>query len=45
MSISGQNLFRFLSVGAATFILAAALNYVIDPLQLFRPAVLYPARY
>lgn len=38
-------LLKFLSTSAAIILMAAALNYVVDPLQLFRPARLFPAMY
>ena len=45
MSVSSKNLFRFLCATAAIILMAAALNFVVDPLQLFRPARLFPAMY
>jgi hypothetical protein len=45
MSVTSKNLWRFLCAAAATILLAAALNFVVDPLQLFRPARLFPAMY
>jgi len=45
MSIPAKNLWRFLCATAAIILLAAALNFVVDPLQLFRPARLFPAMY
>lgn len=45
MSVSSKNLYRFLCATAAILLLAAALNFVVDPLQLFRPARLFPAMY
>src|SRR3954471_1737744 len=45
MSISAKNLFRFLCAAAAIILMAAALNFAVDPLQLFRPARLFPAMY
>ena len=40
-----KNLIRFLGVSAVIILMAAALNYVVDPLQLFRRASLFPAMY
>jgi hypothetical protein len=45
MSVSLKNLFRFLSASAAIVLMAAALNFVVDPLQYFRPARLFAAMY
>jgi hypothetical protein len=45
MSVSSKNLWQFLCSAAAILLLAAALNYVVDPLQLLRPARLFPAMY
>ena len=45
MSVSSKNLWWFLCATAAIILLAAALNFVVDPLQLFRPARLFPAMY
>jgi len=45
MSVTSKNLFRFLCATAAIVLMAAALNFVVDPLQLFRPARLFPAMY
>jgi hypothetical protein len=45
MGAAAKNLWRFLGAAAAMLLLAAALNYVVDPLQLFRPARLFPAMY
>ncbi len=44
MSIAAKDLLRFLCVSAAIMLMAAALNFAVDPLQLFRPARL-PAMY
>jgi hypothetical protein len=41
MSASASNLLRFIGAGVASIILAAALTFVVDPLQLFRPARFY----
>jgi hypothetical protein len=38
-------LLKFLAASALIMLMAAALNYVVDPLQLFRPARLFPAMY
>jgi hypothetical protein len=45
MSMASKNLWRFLCATAAIVLSAAALNFVVDPLQLFRPARLFPAMY
>ena len=45
MSVTSKNLFRFLCAVAAIILMAAALNFAVDPLQLFRPARLFPAMY
>src|SRR3954464_11743486 len=45
MSVTSKNLFRFLCAAAAIILMAAALNFAVDPLQLFRPARLFPAAY
>src|SRR5436190_23738724 len=45
MSVSSKNLCRFLCAAAVIILMAASLNFVVDPLQLFRPARLFPAMY
>jgi hypothetical protein len=45
MSKPAKNLLRFLSASALIIITAAALNFVIDPLQLLRPARIFAAMY
>src|SRR6266702_1081856 len=45
MNSAGKNLLRLLCASAAIVLSAAALNYVVDPLQLFRPARLFAAMY
>jgi hypothetical protein len=45
MSVTSKNLWRFLCATAAIILVTAALNFVVDPLQLFRPARLFPAMY
>ena len=45
MSMASKNLWRFLCATAAIMLMAAALNFIVDPLQLFRPARLFPAMY
>ena len=45
MGIASKNLFRFLCATVAIILTAAALSFVVDPLQLFRPARLFPAMY
>jgi len=45
MNATSKNLWRFLCATAAIILMAAALNFAVDPLQLFRPARLFPAMY
>ena len=45
MSTPSGNLLRLLCASAAIILLAAALNFAVDPLQLFRPARFTPAGY
>jgi len=45
MSVSARRLIEFLSAAVAIILLAAALNFVVDPLQYFRPARLFAAMY
>src|SRR5882757_9330913 len=45
MSQAAKNLLRLLCVAAAIVLSAVALNYVVDPLQLFRPARSFAAMY
>ena len=45
MSGSAQNLVRFLGATGLIVAVAAALNFAIDPLQLFRPAHFFAAMY
>jgi hypothetical protein len=45
MSVAAKNLLRLLRAAAAIVLSAAALNYVVDPLQLFRPARSFAAMY
>ena len=45
MSASSRNLLRFLGATVAVMGLAVALNFIVDPLQLFRPARLFTAMY
>jgi hypothetical protein len=45
MGMATKNLFRFLCATVAIVLMAAALNFAVDPLQLFRPARLFPAMY
>lgn len=40
-----KSLAKFLCASAFIILMAAALNFVVDPLQLFRPARLFPAMY
>ena len=41
MNNPGKYLPRFLGAGALVIALAVLLNFVVDPLQLFRPARLF----
>lgn len=45
MSVSSKNVWQFLFATAAIILLVAMLNFVVDPLQLLRPARLLPAMY
>jgi hypothetical protein len=45
MSTPAQNLLRFLGASGLIIVAAVALNFVVDPLQLFRPARLFAAMY
>src|ERR1700687_3577039 len=45
MSAPARNLLRFLCASAFIILMAAALNFIVDPLQLFRPARFFPAMY
>lgn len=45
MGTASKNLLRLLCATVATVLSVGALNYVVDPLQLFRPARLFPAMY
>src|SRR6266576_6470944 len=45
MSVPVKNLLRFLCASAALVAGAAALNFIVDPLQIFRPARLFAAMY
>src|SRR3954464_13776677 len=45
MGIASKNLWRLLCATAVILLLAATLNFVVDPLQLFRPSRLFPAMY
>ena len=45
MNTAPKYLLRFLGASGLVIVLAAALNFVVDPLQLFRPARLFPAMY
>jgi hypothetical protein len=45
MSSVSKNLLKFLGASAFILLMAAALNFVVDPLQLFRPARVFPAMY
>jgi hypothetical protein len=42
---SAKNLFRFLCASGLIVVVAAALNFVVDPLQIFRPARFFKAMY
>src|ERR1700722_12273706 len=45
MSTPAKNLLRFLGVSGLVMAAAVALNFVVDPLQIFRPARLFAAMY
>jgi hypothetical protein len=45
MSVPARNLLRLLCASGFIILAAAVLNFVVDPLQLFRPARLFPAMY
>jgi hypothetical protein len=45
MSPPVKDLFRFFAVGALIMLAAATLNFVVDPLQLFRPSRLFTSMY
>jgi hypothetical protein len=45
MSAPAKNLLRFLGAAAFVVLAAAALNFIVDPLQLLRPARLFAAMY
>jgi hypothetical protein len=45
MSHPIKDLFRFFAASLAIMLAAAALNFIVDPLQIFRPARLFPAMY
>jgi hypothetical protein len=45
MAFSARDLSRFLAVSTITAGSVMALNFIIDPLQVFRPATLYPPLY
>ena len=45
MSIAAKNLLRFLGTSALVMLVAVLLNFVADPLQVFRPARLFAAVY
>jgi hypothetical protein len=44
-STARNHLLRFLCASGLIIVMAAALNFVVDPLQLFRPARLFAAMY
>jgi len=45
MSAPARSIVRLLCASGAILFAAAALNFIVDPLQLFRPARLFPAMY
>ena len=45
MNPAAKNLVKFLGASALIMLAAASLNFVVDPLQLFRPSRLLPAMY
>ncbi|HSY57317.1 MAG TPA: hypothetical protein VK834_12765, partial [Bradyrhizobium sp.] len=45
MDKSIKDIFHFLCASLLVVVTAAALNFVVDPLQIFRPARLFTAMY
>jgi hypothetical protein len=45
MSHPIKDLFRFFAASLAIMLAAAAINFIVDPLQIFRPSRLFPAMY
>src|SRR6202790_4484539 len=45
MSVPARNFLRLLCASGFIIVAAAALNFMVDPLQLFRPARLFPPMY
>src|SRR6202045_4991699 len=45
ISDPARNLIRFVCTGLVIMAAAAGLNYIVDPLQIFRPARLFAAMY
>jgi hypothetical protein len=45
MSAPAKNLIRLLCASGLIILMATVLNFVVDPLQLFRPARFFPAMY
>jgi hypothetical protein len=45
MNAPAKNLLRLLCASGLILLVAAGLNFVVDPLQLFRPARFFPAMY
>jgi hypothetical protein len=45
MNAAVKNMMKHLGAAAAIVLSAAAMNYIVDPLQLFRPARLFAAMY
>jgi hypothetical protein len=45
MNTARNNLLRFLCASGLIIVMTAALNFVVDPLQLFRPARWFAAMY
>jgi hypothetical protein len=45
MSIATRSLIQFLCASVAAILMAVALNFIVDPLQLFRPARFYHPMY
>ena len=45
MSAAARNLIRFLSTSLLVILMAVALNFVVDPLQVLRPARFFAAMY
>ena len=45
MNPAAKNLLKYIGASALIMLMAAALNFAVDPLQLFRPSWAFPAMY